>query len=277
LFTPPLAQTACGKDILITGYPRGAFRLLLNIDGRTRENRGTASIPFVITDESIAITAPIMPGVTVDGVVVAADGAKPPDFAKLTVYLRATDSWGSPDDDRPTPGGDGEFRISYARPVSHTVWLLGLDKTHYVKEIRYNGVALSGDAIPLDEPAVTHTLTLVVDDKVATLTGSVSSEDGPVSNPTVIAMKWPLDVSALPGSGLARAQGDANGMFQMTGLAPGEYRVIAIASITQELMSVTNAVAARVMESAQKVELSPGGSQNIALEPSVLTPQPLRP
>jgi uncharacterized protein (DUF2141 family) len=275
LFTPPLAQTPCGKDVLITGYPRGAFRLLLNIDGRARENRGTASIPFVIADESIAITAPILPGVTVDGVVIAADGAKAPDFAKLTVYLRAGDGGGSPDDGMPTPDGDGKFRISYARPLSQTVMLQGLDKTHYLKEIRYNGVALSGDIIPLDEPAVTHALTLVVDDKVATISGSVSSGDGPVSNPIVIAMKWPWNGSALPV--LARAQGDANGMFQMTGLAPGEYRVIAIQSIPQDLMSVTNAVMVRVMETAQKVELSAGGSQNVAVEPTVLTPQQLRP
>ena len=91
----PLAQVPCGKDVLVTGFSPGDYRLILGIDGRTSETRGTASVPFSISDENIEIAAPLTPGVALEGAVVAAEGAKPPDFAKVRISLRAVDGFGS--------------------------------------------------------------------------------------------------------------------------------------------------------------------------------------
>jgi hypothetical protein len=84
----------------------------------------------------------------------------------------------------------------------------------------------------------------------------------------IVAVKWPWN-SATPPS---RAQGDDMGRFQLNGLAPGEYRVIALTSIPQNLMNATKTAFERILEAGKKVELSPGGSRDITLEPSDLTP-----
>ena len=93
-FHRPLASPPCGKDLLVTGFAPGDYRLILSITGRTGETRGTASVPFSIVDKNIEITAPLTPGVDVDGVLLAAEGAKLPDLTKTTVSLRAVDSVG---------------------------------------------------------------------------------------------------------------------------------------------------------------------------------------
>jgi hypothetical protein len=268
-FGPPLGRTRCGKDILVTGHPPGSFRMLLDIEGRSRENRGTASIPFAITDENITLVAPILPGVTVDGAIVTAEGSKPPEFGKLQVTLIAADLRGSVDDDRPTPGSDGRFRLSYVRPIGHTVSVSGLGITHYVKEIRYSGHLLSGGTVPLEEAALEHVLTIVVDDKVAAIAGSVATADGPVNGATVLAAKWPLGI---PLSGSGKAQTDATGSFRIAGLAPGEYRVAALRS-TAGLANLTMTDFERILEAGMEVKLSPGALQNISLKLSELTPQ----
>jgi hypothetical protein len=268
-----LAQVPCGKDLLVTGFSRGTYRLILDIDGRDLQGRGTASVPFSIADENIAITAPIVPGVMVDGVVETAEGAQPPDFDKIAIALRPEDGVGYPDEERPTPGPDGKFRISYVRPLAQTLSISGLDTGHYVKEIRYNGIALPDEIVPLDLGAMTHTLTIVVDDKVASIVGSVVGADGPVGKPMVIAMKWPATrTSFVSSSGLGRAQGDAAGNFQMTGLAPGEYRIIALRSVTptQDMLNLTMEAMEGIFASGKKVEVGPGELQNVTLEPTEL-------
>jgi hypothetical protein len=263
---PYLAETPCGKDVLITGYERGSYRLLLSITGRASGNQGSAAVPFVINDRNIEVIAPIQPGVSMDGVIVAAAAATPPDFSRLRVSLRGVDGLGSVGGDMQTPDDEGKFRFPGLRPLRHTVMITGLDTAHYVKEIRYNGIPISGSIVPLDEAAMSRTLTIVVDDDVGVITGSVSSRDGPVSRPTLVAVRWPYD----PALRALTAQGDPAGLFQINGVAPGEYRVIALKSapqeLQQELRGVTTAALERLLSAGKKVEMSPGGMQNIALQ-----------
>jgi hypothetical protein len=263
IFNQRLGQAPCGKDILVTGHPSGAFRLLLRVAG---ENGASASVPFVIGDQNITVMAPVLADVTVEGAFLTADSAKAPDFTKLSVILSSTDGVG--DASQPSPvESDGKFQIPYVRPVGQSVIVQGLGATHYVKEIRYNGIALSGPTLPLDQVAIASGLIIVLDDKPATIAGHVVASGGRASRPIVIAAKWPFDPTAL---GYSRsAQADAAGSFLITGLRPGEYRIIAIPSLSRDLMAVSQATIERVMAEAAKVELSPGELLNVTLEPAV--------
>jgi hypothetical protein len=259
----PLAQAPCGKDLLVSGFSPGNYRLLLGIDDRTRENRGTASVAFSIIKENLEITAPLTPGVTVDAAFVPAEGAKPPDFAKLKISLNSVDHVGFPADPMNVPAdADGKVRLEYVRALGHRVFLSGLGPGSYVKEMRYNGIPVSGDIVPLDIAASTHSLVIVIDDKPGAILGAVTSRDKPVPQAFVIARKWP------PNGGQnmfdwARARGDDNGNFQMTGLGPGEYRIIALRSMTPD---ITFATVEQALAAGKKVEIGHGGFQNMKLE-----------
>ncbi len=262
-----LAQVPCGKDVLVTGFSPGNYRLLLFTDGRTIESRGSASVPFSITDQNLEITAPLTPGVALEGALIAAEAAKPPDFAKVRISLRSVDGVGSIDDPMSAvPDPDGKFRFENVRIVGHRVLTSGLGPSNYVKEIRYNGIRLGGETVPLDQADLAHVLTIVVDDKPGTIAGVVVGGDKPISRPFIIVVKWPLGDDQLF-SGWVSARGDDTGKFQVGGLAPGEYRIIALRSVDS---SVSNATVQRALAAGKKIEISSGGSQSVTLEPAEL-------
>jgi hypothetical protein len=58
-----------------------------------------------------------------------------------------------------------------------------------------------------------------------------------------------------------RPAGDDQGRFQISGLAPGEYRVIAL---TRNIMNTQ--VSNRLLMRAEKVILERGGSQSVSLK-----------
>jgi hypothetical protein len=160
----------------------------------------------------------------------------------------------------PTP--DGKFRIEGVRPVEQTVSIFGLGAGNYVKEIRYNGATVSGDIVALQGGAMTHKLTIVIDDKPGAITGTVMSGDKPVSRPVVMGRKWPPQNPSSP-SGMAGARGDEAGQFRISGLVPGEYHLIAVRSLD---LTTNQAALERALAAAKKIEVGPGNVLNVTLE-----------
>jgi len=105
---------------------------------------------------------------------------------------------------------------------------------------------------------------VVIDDKPATITGAITKDDKPASRAYVILAKWPLpgDEPFLP---TAAATADDNGKFQAAGLAPGEYRAVALASREQYDGRAPNAME-RALAAAKKTEAGPRGFVNVTLE-----------
>jgi hypothetical protein len=261
---PVMGKAPCGKDILITGHRPGDYRLFLSIDGRDRENRATASVPFTVSDRNLSVTAPLQPGVILDGVVVAAERARPPDISALTIELRALDGQIDGGTVRSSPDSEGRFRITGVRPVNQAVMVTALPGTHYIKEMRYDGGPLGNWTLPLGLSGSSHTLTIVLDDKVATITGLVAVSGRPVSRPIVVAARWPVEMAP---DRFAKGQSDETGRFQINGLAPGEYRVLAFSSLPRDPAVLSNEALVRLLASGARVELRAGEAQNITLEP----------
>jgi hypothetical protein len=63
--------------------------------------------------------------------------------------------------------------------------------------------------------------------------------------------------------GMAGVKGDDAGRFRLAGLAPGEYRVVALRSLDP---STNNAALERALSAAKKIEVGPNGIQNVTLE-----------
>jgi hypothetical protein len=147
------------------------------------------------------------------------------------------------------------------RPVEQLVQVYGLGAGNYVKAIRYNGAAVAGEVVALQSGAMTHKLTIVVDDKPGTITGAVVSDGNPVSRPVIFGLKWPPHYESI--SGMARAKGDETGQFQIAGLVPGEYHLIALRSVDAAMDAVA---LKRALEAAKKIEVGPGNSVNVTLD-----------
>jgi hypothetical protein len=256
----PLTSPPCSKDLLVTGFAPGTYHLIISITGRTGESRGRAIVPFSILDKNIEISAPLTPGVDVDGVFLAVEGAKLPDLTKTTIQLRAVDSVGGNTPVSPAP--DGNFRIEHVQLDDLTVRVSGLGTGNYIKEIRYNGIKVGADIVTLESGDATRTLMIVIDDKPGAITGTVMSGDKPVSQPFVIVRKWPPSNGSST-FGMGGARGDDAGRFRIGGLAPGEYHVVALRSADP---STSNAALERALSAAKKIEVGPSGIQNVTLE-----------
>src|ERR1035437_963034 len=259
-----LAAVPCSKELIVTGFSPGTYGLMLSTGGGTPESLATAFIPFSIVDRNLELTAPFARGVAVDGIFLAEDGTKLPDLANTRISLRATDHFfASMDAGMPVlPTPDGKFRMEGVRPVEQIVGVYGLGAGNYVKEIRYNGAAASGDVVALQAGAMAHKLTIVIDDKPGSITGAVMSGDKPVSRPFVLAMKWPPQAIRTL-SGMAGARGDDAGQFRIGGLIRGEYHVIALRSVDQ---ATNQAAVERALIAAKKIDVSPNGVLNVTLE-----------
>ena len=262
-FMQALSSVPCGRELLVTGFAPGTYRLGFSIRGRTLETRGSPAVVFSIVNENIEVTAALTPGVTVDGVFLAAEGAKLPDLTKTKVSLFASDLVGTMGSSLPvSPAPDGKFRIEGVPLVDQMVWISGLGPGNYVKEIRYNGVRVGADIVALESGDPTRTLAIVIDDKPGVIAGAVMSGDKPVSRPFVIARRWPPSIGSSR-FGLATARGDDAGRFRIAGLAPGEYHLIALRSIDQPPSETALEPA---LSAAKKIEVGPNGLQNVTLE-----------
>ncbi len=252
----------CGKDFLISGFSPGSHRLIFYTNTRPATLR-TASVPFAITEKSVTITVPLAYGVTVDARFVAADGAQPPDFTRLALFLNGLDCLSSPDHKVPA-AADGRLRVINVPFGRHEAIILGASRDRYIKEILYNGTPRPDHVISVGDDAGSSSLTIVIDDKPAVINGLVMEGSTPVSEPFVTVTKWPILAEWLDGA-ITKVRGDDKGRFSFSGLAPGEYRVVAFASSTQ-YSEYDQATLRRIIESGQKVELGPRALKNLTLE-----------
>jgi hypothetical protein len=198
------------------------------------------------------------PGVDVSGRVVAGEGVTLPAFDKLRIILSP---WGLGARVAYAPRLDakGAFVAKDVRGPKHRVQLDGLDNRYYVKEIRVDGrVAPDG----VDALHQGSKLEIEIDDQPAAIAGSVTDADKPFSQPLVFAAKWPsLEVPLRP------ATGDNDGKFQITGLPPGEYRILAVQSAPlPDGQQISPKMLDQLWSNAEKVTLERGGAQSVSLK-----------
>ncbi|MBK9167613.1 MAG: carboxypeptidase regulatory-like domain-containing protein [Bryobacterales bacterium] len=260
-----VAETACGRDFLVRGVPPGSYRMQVETVGGSPDGRLSGELDFEIVDKNVALSIALVKGADIEVAVLPASGTVRPDMAKMTVRLVSTGT-------RPRmeelhahrPDAEGRFRISNARIQETRIEVGGLPESHYVQEIRYNGAPASRRVVLFNASALSHRLEIVVADKAAAVAGLVVSRDQPVAKPFAILVPWPLESpsSLWP---LTTTSGDENGRFRLAGLPPGEYRILAIAPALKHRIEEPNLLR-RLLPSAAKAVLSPGGIQSLTLE-----------
>ena len=258
----PTRQVPCSREFLVRNLPPGLHSFVLSTDDRPGKEKYWAVASAEVTDHNLEVTMTMTPGADITGRLVAAQGAALP--GKTTVVVAPVlRGWGfvtSVSDQ----GGTFQIRSLPGDPSRVSANDMG-DK-FYVKELRYNGLALTGSVFtPVAGPA---TLEIVIDDKAATITGSVT-ERGKLIGPIMIeAVKWPLppdssSMSMLLGTSTI-TPADDQGRFQIRGLAPGEYRVFGVTEDIALRLKPDSLI--RLLNRGEKVTLEPGSSQSISLK-----------
>lgn len=253
----------CGKDLLITGFSPGEHRVLFAAF-TPPDKRRTASVSFAIADKNTGIAAPLAYGIPIDVRFAAADGAQPPDFTKLRMFPIGIDT-ASFASLQAQSDARGRARLNNVPIGKYDVTVSGVGRDRYVKEILYNGVLRPDHVISVGNDAGGGSLTIVIDDKPAVINGLVTEGSTPVSEPFVTITKWPILAEWMDRAVTKAVRGDEKGRFSFSGLAPGEYRVVAFASPTQH-SEYDQATLRRIIEAGQKVELGPRALKNLTLE-----------
>ena len=255
-------QVPCGKEFMVRNLAPGSYSFSLMPSGQGGSRELWAIAPVEVTDHNVEVAMTMSAGTDMSGTIIAAEGAALPPFGKIRIDVTplAVRVLGRP---LIAPDPAGKFRVRAMPGDRSRISVNGLAGKFYVREIRYNGQIVA-DRIVTALPGAPGLLEIVIDDKAATISGSVAEYDKVSAQIMVVALKWPLSsdatsLSALLSSG-ADVMTDDHGRFQIGGLAPGEYRVLAIPAGTLSRLPPD------IVNGAETVTLERGGSQSIALK-----------
>ncbi len=135
-----LDSVPCGKEFLLVGKEPGTY--WLNASNSTSGHRGFA--PVTITDKNVEAAIVLGPGVAVDVKYVVAEGSRRPDFKPITLSMRPVEGAVMGADPPKSPDADGRLRLAGMPLCDYTATFFGIPTGFYVRELRYNGSALSG-------------------------------------------------------------------------------------------------------------------------------------
>jgi protocatechuate 3,4-dioxygenase beta subunit len=258
-------EGSCGKDYLLRNFEPGAYMLYIHNNNFTPERRMLAMMPVEVTDRNLDLTLALGRGVDIDGRIAVADGSAKPPMEKIKLFLRVTGSIQFGYESQPTsPDAEGKFQFPN-RPIARArIVVSGLPANFDVREIRYNGSAVADNIVDFNGNAPVQSLVIVVDDKPALVAGMVVDGDSPVGQASVVLIRWP----ASPQDVFLSAKmitADDGGRFHFIGLAPGEYRILAVSPAAAGKLDEPH-VLERLLNNAGHFELSPGGSQTLTLK-----------
>jgi hypothetical protein len=250
----------CGKEFMVQNLAPGSYSFTLATSGRTGERRW-GSADAEVKDRNIPVVIAMSGGTDISARLLPAKGVTlPPGNITIAVSQVPRTFLGN---QTTAKQPDGQFIIRALPAVHHQLSVNGLTKDFYVKEIPYNGLILS-DGIFTPIPGAQGQLDILIDDHAGTIRGSLDGYDKAAARVMVVAVKWPLPAEIPSTQALlntaAGTAADDQGRFQIGGLVPGEYRVLA--TTAGDLSMVQPDTVSR----AEKVIVERGGSQTISVK-----------
>jgi hypothetical protein len=155
---------------------------------------------------------------------------------------------------RISPDAKGNFTITGVRCLPAELMLNRLDHPYYIKEFRIDGVAVFG--VPLTLCAGSR-VEIVLDDKTAALAVSIAG-DKPATDPIVVVRRWPESLMDPTGK---------SGPLNLTQLAPGEYRVLAVRPVALADGQDIQTLIPQLWDQATKITLEAGDAKSISVNP----------
>jgi hypothetical protein len=242
---------------------KGLYSLSVNQPGERLGSVDKGSVAFEIRGSNATVPIALGQGVEVEGRVTASDSYAKPPFDRLKIAVKPVTSLVFVDEGLPvSPDADGKFHIAGVRAGAVEISVSGIRAPFYLRELRYNGVALKGNRA--NNLSSAGTIEIVIDDQPGSVSGAVADNDRPAGKPYLALVKWPASGEDVFLS-LKTATGDADGKFEFTGLAPGDYRVVAVAQQKKDKLEEPH-VLERLLGTAERITIDRGGAQNVALK-----------
>jgi uncharacterized GH25 family protein len=270
-FTRPIdsRDVTCDHPVLVSGLPPGHYGVRAWVLGRQQDQREYLSDSFDIVDRNLTLNLLLARGVDVSGkVVLLADSLKS-NITRVQVILDGGPTFVSPSGAVEqgvvvSPDSEGNFKLVNTWFQDYSLMVMGLTPPLYVKSISYNGKALQGGTFTPNRAFDSHSIEIVLDDKPASVSGQVADRDGPLKA-RVMLIAWPPHTPGAP-SPSNWTYTDDQGRFSFRTVAPGEYRIFAVAAGDDAKLERPG-VMEQLAKDAMKLELSPNNTRNLTLEP----------
>ncbi len=245
-------RVPCKPQLLLTHVPAGSYRVALWSDG---DNIRWAVAPLIVTRSNTALNLTIASAIDVPGRVVTSQGVPPPPVTGTNFLLMmrpAIPGLSDTDAQEPQVQPDLSFVAHTLRWEDYRVSAPRVPAGYYVREVRYNGRAVSDGRIRL-LPQVQ--LEFELDNQPARVSGTIN-DGGRVA---IVLAKAPYDI---PSAGEGNAPFSylvfsRDGRFEISGVAPGEYRIAA---------ALDSAQLPQLIESAEKITLERGRQRTLDLK-----------
>jgi hypothetical protein len=217
----------------------------------------SASAPIEIAGENVHVALALSPGTDVPGRLIFPDGAALPRLADAKIMVEPEPGNLRVVNTLFTANADGSFVARNLPWTRNRVSMIAPPAGYYVKEIRYNHALAADRIVTLSGVAP---LEIVFDDQPAAITGTVVDGDKPVPGAEVLITGLNPPISSF-------VRADDEGLFQIRGLAPGEYRIAAFS--TESLIQFSGSVDLNraTLRAGEKVSLERGGQQTVQLKP----------
>jgi hypothetical protein len=192
------------------------------------DNVRWAIAPLLITRSNAAVNLTIAAATNVPGRVVVSEGVPPPPVTGNNFILMMRpdiDGLSETDAQEPQVQPDLTFVARTLRWDRYRVSAPRIPAPYYVREIRYGGLPVTDGHIDL---LPTAQLEFELDNQPARVSGTVTDSGKPYTGRAIVFIaKPPYDLpGALQGNAPYSYLGSTEGgRFEVTGLAPGEYRI----------------------------------------------------
>gem|GEM_PF-2219599 len=233
-FSTTRGSFACGQQALLRGLAPGEYKVEARIPAKEQQKAlSTTYTRFVVNRENVAVSIPTILHVDLEGKVIAANASALPSFDDMRIHLQPVD-FGAMRHALIPVSLDGRFRIENTNARRYRLLIAGMPPTHYVRELRYNGQVAKDMIFEVVPGSLTQQLELELGDRPAVVTGQVQDDHKPVRKAYVALASWPLKRDEQLFLTLLTAETDEQGHFVLRGVAPGEYRLIAVRQQDQQ-------------------------------------------